>query len=189
MNSRTLAAVLVMAGSLSAALFGSSDADAVISNADYTAIPAFVSNATTPNIIILMDNSGSMSNRACESTSCGMLSSGASSTTTTFTNTTRYSGYFNPLVCYVYDTGDKRFENGTAKATLATACSSTEWDGNFLNWATLRRFDAVKIAMTGGDCYQEKKCRWNLSDRWDTGLEDRHRPVPRGWSRTGRHNL
>ncbi len=97
MNRRTLAAVLVVAGNLSAALFGSSAADAAISNADYTATPAFVSNATTPNIIILMDNSGSMSNRACESTSCGMLSSGASSTTTTFTNTTRYSGYFNPL--------------------------------------------------------------------------------------------
>ena len=136
-----------------ASLFGFGDAGAVVSNADYTAVPPFVSNATTPNIIILMDNSGSMSNRACESTSCGTLPTGATSTTTTFTNTTRYSGYFDPLQCYTYNTTDTRFESGTAKATVATACPNTEWDGNFINWATLRRFDAVKRAMSGGDCF------------------------------------
>jgi type IV pilus assembly protein PilY1 len=44
MNRRTLVAVMLVAGSLSAALFGSRDAVAVVSNADYTAVPAFVSN-------------------------------------------------------------------------------------------------------------------------------------------------
>ncbi len=124
-----------------------------VSNADYTATPPFVSNATTPNIVIIMDNSGSMSNRACESTSCGVLPSGATSTTTAWTNTTRYSGYFDPMQCYVYDTTDTRFEAGTVKASLSTACLDTEWDGNFLNWATFRRFDAVKRSMNGGDCF------------------------------------
>ncbi|MEP7153820.1 MAG: hypothetical protein ABI856_19110, partial [Nitrospira sp.] len=153
MNRPTLVVAMVVASTVSAAVCGFSDAGAVVSNADYTAVPPFVSNATTPNIIILMDNSGSMSNRACESTSCGTLPSGGTSTTTTFTNTTRYSGYFDPLQCYVYDTTDTRFENGTAKVTVATACPATEWDGNFINWATLRRFDAVKRAMSGGDCF------------------------------------
>ncbi len=152
MNRRTLVAVMLVAGSLSAALFGSRDAVAVVSNADYTAVPAFVSNATTPNIIVVMDNSGSMSNRACESSSCGTLADGSTSTTTTWTNTTRYSGYFDSLRCYTYNTTDTRFESGTGKAALSTACPDTEWDGNFLNWATLRRFDAVKRAMIGGDC-------------------------------------
>jgi hypothetical protein len=81
MNRRTLVAVMLVAGSLSAALLGSRDAEAVVSNADYTAVPAFVSNATTPNIIVVMDNSGSMSNRACESSSCGTLADGSTSTT------------------------------------------------------------------------------------------------------------
>ena len=152
MNRRTVASLMVLVGSVSAGLFGSGEAAAVVSNADYTASPPFVSGATTPNIIILMDNSGSMSNRACESTSCGILADGSTSTTTTWTNTTRYSGYFDSLRCYIYNTTDKRFENGAAKATVSTACSTTEWDGNFLNWATLRRFDAVKRAMSGGDC-------------------------------------
>jgi len=153
MNRRTLVAVMIVASSMSSVLFGSGDAGAVVSNADYTAVPPFVSNATTPNIILLMDNSGSMSNRACESSSCGVLADGSTSTVTTFTATTRYSGYADPLRCYVWDASDGRFENGTAKSVMNTQCGTTEWDGNFVNWASFRRFDAVKKSMIGGDCY------------------------------------
>jgi type IV pilus assembly protein PilY1 len=152
MNRPILIAAMIVASSASVALFGFNDAGAVIANADYTAVPPFVSNATTPNIIVVMDNSGSMTNRACESTSCGILSDGSTSTVTTWTNTTKYSGYFDPMRCYVYDTTDTRFESGTNKATLDAACPDTQWDGNFINWATLRRFDGVKRAMIGGDC-------------------------------------
>ena len=122
-------------------------------NGDYASSPPFVSNIATPNILILMDNSGSMSNRACETASCGILSTGATSTVTTFTNTTTYSGYFNSLTCYTYNITDNRFEaSGAQRATVATGCSTTTWDGNFLNWSTFRRFDALKRALTGGDC-------------------------------------
>jgi type IV pilus assembly protein PilY1 len=122
-------------------------------NADYTSTPPFVNDVAAPNILIIMDNSGSMENRACESTSCGVLPSGATSTVTTFDATTRYNGFADPLRCYVWDSTDKRFENGTAKTALNTSCGSSEWDGNFVNWATFRRFDAVKKAMTGGNCW------------------------------------
>ncbi|HWC51083.1 MAG TPA: hypothetical protein VG453_05325, partial [Nitrospira sp.] len=122
-------------------------------NADYSATPPFVSDIAVPNILILMDNSGSMANRACESSSCGVLSDGTTSTVTTFNATTRYSGYADPFRCYVWDATDNRFENGTAKAVLNTTCGGGEWDGNFINWATFRRFDAVKKSMTGGNCY------------------------------------
>ena len=119
----------------------------------YYAVPSFVSNQAPPNILLLMDNSGSMANRACEVAACGLLPNGSVSTVTTFTNTTRYSGFFDPLLCYVRDTGvDNRFEPGTAKALVSTACPATEWDGNLLNWAVMRRFDAVKKAMMGGNC-------------------------------------
>ncbi len=119
----------------------------------YTSAPPFVSDQVAPNIIILMDNSGSMSNRACEVTNCGTLPSGLPSTTLTFTATTRYSGFADPMRCYVWDATDNRFENGTGmKAALNTPCPGTEYDGNFVNWATFRRFDAVKKAMIGGQC-------------------------------------
>ncbi|MBV6468526.1 MAG: hypothetical protein NBKEAIPA_00392 [Nitrospirae bacterium] len=154
MMRRIVVAFALMAGSSMIVALGTSRwAEGAVSNADYTAVPPFVSSATTPNIIVVMDNSGSMSNRACESTSCGTLADGSTSTTTTFTDTTRYSGYFDSLRCYLYDTADTRFEEGAAKTALSTPCSDTEWDGNFLNWATLRRFDAVKRAMIGGDCF------------------------------------
>ena len=122
-------------------------------NADYASAPPFVSNIATPNILIVMDNSGSMDNRACESASCGILPDGTTSTVTTFVATTRYNGFADPLRCYVWDATDNRFENGTVKAALNTACPGTEYDGNFINWATFRRFDAVKKAMTGGNCW------------------------------------
>ncbi len=119
----------------------------------YTSAPPFVSDQVAPNIIILMDNSGSMSNRACEVTNCGTLASGLPSTTLTFTATTRYSGFADPMRCYVWDSTDNRFEHGTGmKAALNTPCPGTEYDGNFVNWATFRRFDAVKKAMIGGQC-------------------------------------
>lgn len=117
----------------------------------YHAVPPFVSDQVAPNIILVLDNSGSMSGLGCDRNDDGDCVDAAD---LVFTNTTNWSGYFDSLRCYTYDTGgDARFEPATVKAALATACGNTEWDGNFLNWATFRRFDALKKAMIGGDCF------------------------------------
>ena len=117
----------------------------------YYAVPPFVSDQVVPNIVLLLDNSGSMSGLACDRNDDGDCIDAAD---LVFTNTTNWSGYFDTLLCYTYDSGaDARFEPATVKATLATACSNTQWDGNFLNWATFRRFDALKKSMIGGDCF------------------------------------
>ena len=117
----------------------------------YYAVPPFVADQVAPNIILVLDNSGSMSGLACDRTDDGDCVDAAD---LVFTNTTSYSGYFNPLLCYTYDSGaDARFEPATAKVALFTPCLITEWDGNFLNWATFRRFDALKRSMIGGDCF------------------------------------
>ena len=119
----------------------------------YYAVPPFVNDQVAPNIILLLDNSGSMSGLACDASNPadGDCSDAGDRP---FNNTTNFSGYFDSLLCYTYDAGaDARFEPATVKATLATACSNTEWDGNFLNFATFRRFDALKKAMIGGDCF------------------------------------
>jgi type IV pilus assembly protein PilY1 len=119
----------------------------------YYAVPPFVSDQVAPNIVLLLDNSGSMSGLACDLSNPpdGDFSDAGDRP---FTNTFSFSGYFDTLLCYTYDSGaDARFEPATAKATLATACPTTQWDGNFLNFATFRRFDALKKAMIGGDCF------------------------------------
>ncbi len=117
----------------------------------YAAAPPFVSDQVAPNIILLLDNSGSMSRLACDLTLDGDC---ADAGDMLFTNTTNYSGYFNALQCYTYDAGaDARFEPATAKAALGTPCPGTQWDGNFLNYISFRRFDALKKGMIGGDCF------------------------------------
>lgn len=142
----------VLALVLTGALLGPAELKAQ-SNTDYTSSPPFISNVVTPNILILMDNSGSMTNRACEAASCGTLADGTPSTVTTFVATTRYSGFLDPMQCYSYDGTNTRFVVSTTKAALNSTCfGGTTWDGNLLNWATFRRFDAVKKSMIGGDC-------------------------------------
>lgn len=121
----------------------------------YYAVPPFVSDQVLPNIVLVLDNSGSMSGLACD------LSNPADGDCSDagdrpFTSASTFAGYFDPLLCYTYDTVDTRFEPATVKAALATACSDTEWDGNFLNFATFRRFDALKKAMIGGDCFMAR---------------------------------
>lgn len=149
MNSRNLAlrgtAVLTLIGCLVQPGVGKAQ-----TMDQYYAVPPFVSDQVAPNIILVLDNSGSMSGLGCDRNDDGDCVDAAD---LVFTNATNWSGYFDTLTCYSYDTGDTRFEPTTTKATLATACPSTEWDGNFLNWATFRRFDALKKAMSGGDCF------------------------------------
>jgi type IV pilus assembly protein PilY1 len=151
---RELKAIVLPAVIISAVLWMAGDGlRAQVINSTYSAVPAFISSNTVPNVLLLIDNSGSMSNRGCESTACGVLPDGTTSTTTAFTPTTRYSGYFDSLQCYKFNGTDDRFEQEAAKATLNATCSGSQFDGNLLNWITFRRFDAVKKAMMGGDCY------------------------------------
>lgn len=134
---------------LASALIGPNIASAQTMD-QYYAVPPFVSDQVLPNIILVLDNSGSMSGLACDRNDDGDCVDVADQV---FTNTTTYSGYFDSLTCYTYDTTDTRFEFSATKAAMATACTTSQWDGNFLNWATFRRFDALKKSMTGGDCF------------------------------------
>ena len=153
---RVTAVVLLLLGALlgPGSLLSPSEVEAQVIS-DYTAFPPFITNVTVPNILIIMDNSGSMEGRACDPSACGVLPDGTTSTVQTFVNTTLYTGFFDSMKCYDYDATDKRFgENAVDKSpkVLATACAAAQWDGNFINWATFRRFDAVKKALHGGDC-------------------------------------
>ncbi len=131
---------------------GQSDVHAQ-SMADYSSTPPFVSSMATSNVLIILDNSGSMGRRA----DCVVGAGGDFSTCPTFDETVTYGGMFDPLTCYTYNTTDTRFDaDATAgvnpKAAVSTACPGADWDGNFLNWVTLRRLDMAKIALIGGSC-------------------------------------
>ena len=72
----------------------------------------------------------------------------------TYKHSINYYGYFDPGKCYDYDTANTRF---TPFAVIAAAdnkyCiggNAGKWSGNFLNWATMTRMDAVRKLLYGG---------------------------------------
>lgn len=63
-----------------------------------------------------------------------------------------YTGYFDPGKCYKYsysatETSRHFYPSGSA---TAHACSSQQWSGNYLNWATTQTIDPFRKALTGG---------------------------------------
>lgn len=134
-------------------IFGLPVQSAAQSIGDYQSTPPFVADVVPPNVLLILDNSGSMGGRACDPTWCGIHADGSlTPVVESFVSTTTYTGFFQTTGCYTYDAGNSRFDLASARGSVSAACGSMEWDGNFLNWATFRRFDAMKKAMSGGDC-------------------------------------
>src|SRR2546428_5524648 len=148
-------------------LFGVNPVDAVVSNADYSGAPPYIATIVAPNVLIMLDNSGSMGFRAlCNDTpnlnqpytACPtapeIYGAGTTFVGAPFVETVSFTGLFDSLSCYTYDVtaGTCRFVVTTTKATISTPCASTDWDGNFLNWATFRRHGALKKALIGAQC-------------------------------------
>jgi type IV pilus assembly protein PilY1 len=130
---------------------------------DYCIVPPYVIQDIPPNVMIVLDNSGSMFNFAYFDgfTTTDILDdnmcTSSSSPCTGFTDpgtypTYKYYGYFNPDYWYTYSSN--RFLPSAPKTGSglagARAKISTEWDGNFLNWLTMRRVDIIRKVMTGG---------------------------------------
>ncbi len=65
-------------------------------------------------------------------------------------STETYVGYFDPDKCYTYTTADGGYFTPTANSAVNHACSS-EFSGNFMNWATMTAMDAFVFTMTGGN--------------------------------------
>jgi type IV pilus assembly protein PilY1 len=91
--------------------------------ADYTSYPIFQTSSVTPNILIIIDNSGSMNFQAYSGN---------------YDHNTRYYGYFEPYKKYSY------------ASNTFTRDVAGPWDGNFLNWLCMRRVDIARKVLMGG---------------------------------------
>jgi len=60
-----------------------------------------------------------------------------------------YFGYFDSFKCYEYDSTDGRFEPTTTTADK-TCAGGLEWSGDFLNYVTTARMDAIRGVLYGG---------------------------------------
>lgn len=92
--------------------------------AEYTHYPLSVTQAVPPNILILMDNSSGMHQRAYNGD---------------FDPPITYDGYFDPSARYSYINDSNFGRNLTGN-----------WSGNFLNWLTMRRIDILRKVLIGG---------------------------------------
>src|SRR3972149_10473012 len=102
----------------------SSPAFAVPTNSDYAASPPFIATSVEPNVLIVLDNSGSM----CDQAYAGSYDPSG------FTNG-QYYGYFDGSKNYKY-TNNGRWEE-TSDAMTAGTTSNPIASGSFLNWATM----------------------------------------------------
>lgn len=102
----------------------------------YSHIPPFVAGSgVQPNVLMVVDNSGSMEESAYNDN---------------YSSTKSYYGYFDRDKMYVYD-GNNFTPTADAKDTTKTTLSTTiAASGNFLNWLVTRRIDAVRMALVGG---------------------------------------
>lgn len=94
--------------------------------APYCCAPPFVTTVVPPNILISLDNSGSMFDQAYGSNTLYM------------TDTTKWYGYFKPDSNYRWQTN--RFVSDP----------NGPWPGRILNWACMSRADVAKKVLTGG---------------------------------------
>src|SRR3990172_13729 len=107
-----------------------------VTNTTYWIDPPFLSTKVPPNVLIVLDSSGSMNDQAYASTyNPSQFVSG------------NYYGYFDPASLYIYSSS--RWQVTTQLITSGTT-SSPIASGNFLNWATMRRIDAAKKLLVGG---------------------------------------
>lgn len=131
---------------------------------DYCQIPPYVVQNIAPSVMLMMDSSGSMFNFSYYdgfNTPANLgdddLCTNSSSPCTGFTDpgtypAYKYYGYFDSDYWYTYSSN--RFVRSAPKTGSglvgARDKQSTEWDGNFLNWLTMRRVDILRKVMTGG---------------------------------------
>lgn len=105
---------------------------------DYCVSPPFVAQSISPNILIVLDNSGSM---------CGDAYS-TSYDTTQFANG-MYYGYFDGTKNYRYNDTSTIWEVTTSAMAAGTIARPIA-NGSFLNWATMRRTEVSKKLLIGG---------------------------------------
>lgn len=72
-----------------------------------------------------------------------------------FDSTKEYVGYFDPKACYraLLSSGSlgNYFDWQTNKGTPSATCPSSQFDGNFMNWATSSAIDIMRYGLTGGN--------------------------------------
>ncbi|MDD2337387.1 MAG: PilC/PilY family type IV pilus protein, partial [Geobacteraceae bacterium] len=111
---------------------------------NYCQQPPFVSSSSglKPNVLLIVDNSGSMYDFAYKDSGKG---GDYDHPDTSYDSAKTYYGYFESGKMYSHN---KYFYVDSSK----TVDKTSFWYGNFLNWLTMRRVDVVRKVLVGGKC-------------------------------------
>jgi len=124
---------------------------------DYCYVPPVLSASVKPNVLIVMDFSGSMQFPAYLPCNFGGYSSYVAqcgTNTASVSSTWRYDpsktyyGYFDPEKCYQYSSS--AFEENSSCNCSNKIGTSSCISGNLLNWITATRVDISRWVLTGG---------------------------------------
>ncbi len=111
---------------------------------DLSPRPLFISSSIPPQVMLDVSKDQQLYKKAYNDYSDldgdGQLETG-------YKHSIDYYGYFDPYKCYSYSSGNQRFEPNSSSDTKY--CTGL-WSGNFLNWATMTRMDAVRKLLYGG---------------------------------------
>jgi type IV pilus assembly protein PilY1 len=145
---------LTLGLALSTALFPalySGQALAVVSTytiADFTSYPVIATDdAVTPFVMLAMSNDHQLFFKAYNDYTD---IDGDGTIETTYKHSFDYYGYFDSYKCYSYNTTNGRFEPAAVTANKYCDTVSGDWSGNFLNWASMTRMDAMRKIFFGG---------------------------------------
>ena len=116
--------------------------------ADFTSYPVIATDdAVTPFVLLTMSNDHQLFFKAyndyTDIDGDGVIE-------TTYKHDFDYYGYFDSNKCYSYDSADGRFEPAAVTGDKYCDSVSGDWSGNFLNWATMTRMDAMRKIFFGG---------------------------------------
>ena len=106
--------------------------------------PLFLSKTATPLVMLNISKDHQLYFKAYDDFSD---INGDGAPDTTYNNSISYYGYFDSSKCYNYNTSTNRFE---PYSLMVNSYCSGYWSGNFLNWATMSRIDAVRKILYGG---------------------------------------
>lgn len=133
-----------------AALHGSAAQGAALNITDS---PLFLTTAAEPLVMLALSNDEQLYHKAYtdfdDVDGDGLLDIG-------YKDTISYYGYFDPLKCYDYtgtDAAGNFFPRAAAAGPNLHHCDTVtngRWSGNFLNWASMTRMDALRKVLYGG---------------------------------------
>src|SRR5215472_3274722 len=112
---------------------------------------SFMSGTATSNLYaanVTVTSASGTSLVAVDTSGNAINTSGVTSPADLFDPTRSYYGIFNPLRCY--STNSNSFIYGAVKANLSDACAGSYWDGNLLNWLTMRKQETIYQVLVGG---------------------------------------